>query len=38
MRAITDVVMDRINDLLNPEYRYAQELRSDDVRGVERLV
>ncbi|HVO31689.1 MAG TPA: lysophospholipid acyltransferase family protein [bacterium] len=37
-RAITDVVMDAINELLDPPYRYAADKSSDGVRDVSRFV
>ena len=37
-QAATDVVMDRINELVDPPYRYAEDRRSDGVSGVERFV
>lgn len=37
-QALTDLVMDRINDLLDPPYRYSQDLTSDGVAGVSRFV
>ena len=36
--AITTVVMDRINDLLDPEYQYAEDAESDGVKGAKRFV
>jgi hypothetical protein len=35
---MTAVVMDRINELLDPEYQYADEQASDGVRGMDRFV
>jgi len=37
-QAATDVVMDHINDLVDPEYRYAEDKVSDGVSGVDRFV
>lgn len=36
--AITQVVMDRINDLLDPQYQYAPDGASDGVQGARRFV
>lgn len=36
--AITAVVMDRINDLLDPEYQFGDDDESDGVRGAKRFV
>lgn len=36
--AITAVVMDRINELLDPEYQYAESQESDGTRGMNRFV
>lgn len=36
--AITAVVMDRINDLLDPQYRFGEDDASDGVRGAQRFV
>lgn len=36
--AITEVVMDRINDLLDPEYQFAEDGESDGVQGAKRFV
>lgn len=33
-----DVVMDRINELLDPEYQYSDDLQSTGVRGTERFI
>ena len=33
-----DLVMDRINDLLDPEYQFSDDLQSTGVRGVSRFV
>jgi 1-acyl-sn-glycerol-3-phosphate acyltransferase len=33
-----DLVMDRINDLLDPEYRFSDDLQSTGVRGTSRFV
>jgi 1-acyl-sn-glycerol-3-phosphate acyltransferase len=33
-----DLVMDRINDLLEPEYQFSDDLESTGVRGVSRFV
>jgi len=37
-QAMTDVVMDHINELVDPEYRYSDDGSSDGVSGVERFV
>ena len=37
-QTLTDTVMDRINDLLDPEYQYAEGKRSDGVAEVQRFV
>ncbi len=37
-QAITDVVMDRINGLLDPEYQFSEDGASDGVRGVNRFL
>ncbi len=37
-QSMTDVVMDHINELVDPEYRYSQDRSSDGVSGVERFV
>jgi len=37
-RAATDLVMDRINDLLDPEYQYSEEQRADGVTEISRFV
>ncbi len=37
-RALTEVVMDRINDLLDPEYQRADDGLSDGVQGVDRFI
>jgi hypothetical protein len=37
-QAMTDVVMDHINELVDPEYRYSDDHSSDGVSGVERFV
>ncbi len=37
-QGMTDVVMDHINELLDPEYRYSEDLSSDGVRGMRRFV
>ena len=37
-QGMTDVVMDHINDLLDPEYRYSEDQTSDGVSGVARFV
>jgi len=37
-QAMTDVVMDHINELVDPEYRYSDDRSSDGVSGVERFV
>ena len=37
-RAATDVVMDHINALLDPEYRYSEDQSSDGVSGMRRFV
>lgn len=36
--AITQVVMDRINNLLDPQYQYAEDAESDGVQGAKRFV
>lgn len=36
--AITQAVMDRINDLLDPQYQYATDGASDGVQGAKRFV
>lgn len=33
-----DVVMDRINDLLDPQYQYSEDRRPEGVRGAKRFV
>jgi 1-acyl-sn-glycerol-3-phosphate acyltransferase len=38
LRAITDVVMDRINDLLDEPYRFSEDRESEGVRGVNRFL
>ncbi|MEW6284026.1 MAG: lysophospholipid acyltransferase family protein [Candidatus Eremiobacterota bacterium] len=37
-RRVTDLVMDRINDMLDPEYRYTEDRRSEGVQGVDRFL
>jgi len=37
-QAMTDVVMDHINELLDPEYQYGDEGVSDGVRGMDRFL
>lgn len=37
-QALTDHVMERINDLLDPEYQYSSDLASDGVDGTARFV
>ena len=37
-RAATDIVMDRINDLLDPEYQFADQKTSDGVEAINRFV
>ena len=37
-QGMTAVVMDHINELLDPEYRYADEQTSDGVRGMNRFL
>ena len=37
-QAITNVVMDEINELVDPPYQYSKNKESDGVRGVERFV
>ena len=37
-QSATDVVMDHINELVDPEYQYAEDKVSDGVSGVERFV
>ena len=38
MQALVDRVMDRINDLVDPEYRYGDDRDSDGVSGARRFV
>jgi 1-acyl-sn-glycerol-3-phosphate acyltransferase len=38
LRAITDIVMGRINDLLDEPYRFSEDGESDGVAGVSRFV
>jgi 1-acyl-sn-glycerol-3-phosphate acyltransferase len=38
LRKITDVVMNRINGLLDPEYQFGEGLDSDGVQGMDRFV
>ena len=38
LQGMTAVVMDHINELLDPEYRYADERTSDGVRGMDRFL
>ena len=33
-----DLVMDRINDLLDPEYQFSDDLQSTGVRGTSRFI
>jgi 1-acyl-sn-glycerol-3-phosphate acyltransferase len=35
--AITEIMMDRINELLDPEYQYSADRASDGVQGVNRF-
>jgi hypothetical protein len=35
---MTAVVMDHINELLDPEYQYAEDRTSDGVRGMDRFL
>jgi 1-acyl-sn-glycerol-3-phosphate acyltransferase len=37
-RGLIDVVMDRINDLLDPQYQHAENLDSDGVQGTNRFL
>ncbi len=37
-QALVDRVMDRINDLLDPEYRYSDDHSSEGVKGTSRFV
>jgi 1-acyl-sn-glycerol-3-phosphate acyltransferase len=37
-QGMTDVVMEHINELLDPEYQYADEQTSDGVRGLDRFL
>ena len=37
-QAITDVVMDEINELVDPPYQYSQDKESDGVKGIERFM
>jgi 1-acyl-sn-glycerol-3-phosphate acyltransferase len=37
-QGMTDVVMDHINELLDPGYQYADEQTSDGVRGMDRFL
>ena len=37
-QAIIDVVMDEINDLVDPPYQYSKDKESDGVQGVERFM
>lgn len=37
-RAVTDLVMDRINELVDPPYRYAEDRRSLGVQGLDRFL
>ncbi len=37
-QGMTDLVMDRINDLLDPEYQYSRDHASDGVEGMRRFV
>ncbi len=37
-QGMTAVVMDHINELLDPEYQYADERTSDGVRGMDRFL
>lgn len=38
LQAYVDVVMERINDLLDPQYRFSEDLRADGVGGSRRFV
>ncbi len=38
LQAATDVVMARINDLLDPPYQWAEDQSSDGVQGLDRFV
>ena len=37
-QSITDVVMDEINELVDPPYRYSSNKESDGVQGIERFM
>lgn len=37
-QGMTDVVMDHINELLDPEYQYGDDQRSDGVSGMDRFL
>lgn len=37
-QSITDVVMDEINELVDPQYQYSESRESDGVQGVERFM
>ncbi len=37
-QAMTDVVMDHINELLDPEYQYSEDRSSDGVEGMNRFL
>ena len=37
-RAITDIVMDKINALVDPRYQFAEDQESDGVQGINRFV
>lgn len=36
--AVTRIVMDRINELCDPEYQFSEDLQSDGTRGVDRFM
>ena len=38
LQALVDRVMDRINDLVDPQYRFAEDRQSDGVAGAKRFV
>ncbi len=38
LRGVTDVVMERINGLLDPQYQWAQDKASDGVAGMQRFL
>ena len=37
-QAITDVIMDEINELVDPQYQYSVDKKSDGVQGIERFM